>query len=95
MTGITLTGADGTRVFARTMEWGPFDLRPEFLLVPRGYEFRAMQEMPDGAEGLSWTSTYGVAGVNALGRLSFGDVMNEVGLVVGTFYLPGFAEYQA
>lgn len=92
-TGITLTGADGTTVFARTLEWGTFDLAPEILVIPRGTEMNA-SVMPDNAPGQQWTTTYGVAGITALGKPLFGDVMNEKGLVVGTFYLPGFTEYQ-
>lgn len=93
-TGITLTGRDGTTVFARTLEWGTFDLVPDLVVIPRGTELSAA-EMPDGADGHSWTTTYGVAGITALGKVLFGDVMNERGLVVGTFYLPGFTEYQS
>lgn len=92
-TGITLTGSDGTIVFARTLEWGTFDLTPELLVIPQGTKLEA-SEMPDGAKGHSWTTTYGVAGITALGKTLFGDVMNEKGLVVGAFYLPGFTEFQ-
>ncbi|WP_171232423.1 linear amide C-N hydrolase [Ruegeria sp. HKCCA4812] len=92
-TGITLTGADGTTIFARTLEWGTFDLAPEILVIPRGTKMNA-SVMPDGAAGHEWSTTYGVAGITALGKPLFGDVMNEEGLVVGTFYLPGFTEYQ-
>lgn len=92
-TGITLKGADGTTVFARTLEWGTFDLTPDLVVIPRGTELNA-EEMPDGADGHRWKTTYGVAGITALGKTLFGDVMNEQGLVVGAFYLPGFTEYQ-
>ena len=45
-TFITLTGADGTVVASRTMEWGAFDLSPQMTFVPSGTAFSAMT-MPD------------------------------------------------
>ena len=52
-TFITLTGADGTVVASRTMEWGAFDLSPEMTFVPSGTAFSAMT-MPDGQDGAKW-----------------------------------------
>lgn len=92
-TGLMLTGADGTTVFGRTLEWGTFDLVPDVLVIPRGTAMQA-SAMPDGADGHSWTTRYGMGGITALGKVLFGDVMNEEGLVVGAFYLPGFTEFQ-
>ncbi|MEM9910974.1 MAG: choloylglycine hydrolase family protein [Pseudomonadota bacterium] len=92
-TGITLRGDDGTLVFARTLEWGTFDLVPEFAVVPRGTEFSSLP-MPDGGNGAAWTTRYGVAGIIGAGKFIFADVMNEEGLSVHTFYLPGYTTYQ-
>lgn len=92
-TGISVTGADGTRVFARTLEWGTFDLQSDVLVLPRGAKLSA-HDMPNGAFGQSWTATYGTAGIAVLGKTIFGDAMNEKGLLVGTFFLPGFTENQ-
>lgn len=92
-TFITLTGADGTVVVSRTMEWGAFDLMPAMTFVPVGTAFSAMQ-MPDGKSGAQWASKYDVAGVTLLGQMLFGDGVNSEGLNVSLLYLPGFAEYQ-
>ncbi|MEM1132091.1 MAG: choloylglycine hydrolase family protein [Pseudomonadota bacterium] len=92
-TGIALTGADGTPVRARTMEWGAFDLEASVTLVPRGYEMAS--KMPDGSDGASWKGKYGFVAATGLGRLLTTDGVNETGLSGGLFYLPGFADYPA
>jgi choloylglycine hydrolase len=91
-TGITLKAADGAVVPGRTMEWGSFDIGSRVVIVPRGYAFEC--HMPDGKAGMSWKGKYGVVGMDAVGKDMVVDGMNEKGLVVGLFYLPGFAEYQ-
>ena len=93
-TFITLTGADGTVVASRTMEWGAFDLSPEMTFVPSGTAFSAMT-MPDGQDGAEWVAKYNIVGVTLLGQMLFGDGVNSEGLNVSLLYLPGFAEYQA
>ncbi|MEP6390293.1 MAG: linear amide C-N hydrolase [Halioglobus sp.] len=93
-TFITLTGADGTVVASRTMEWGAFDLSPAMTFVPSGTAFSAMK-MPDGQDGAKWLAKYDVAGVTLLGQMLFGDGVNSQGLNVSLLYLPGFAQYQA
>lgn len=92
-TGITLRGGDGTLVFSRTMEWGTFDLEAEFVVIPRGAELNAAT-MSDGKAGMKWSAKYGVAGLSGVGSLIMGDAVNETGLTVGAFYLPGYTEYQ-
>ena len=37
-TGITLTVKDGSKIVARTIEWGGSDLNSQYVIVPRGYE---------------------------------------------------------
>ncbi|NEQ39774.1 MAG: choloylglycine hydrolase family protein [Okeania sp. SIO3I5] len=94
-TGITLTAEDGAIVYGRTIEWGAFDLESRILILPRGHEFTT--ELSDDENvhlpGIEWTGKYGVVAIDALNRLLVGDGMNEEGLAVGVFYLPGFAEY--
>lgn len=91
-THITLEGADGTVVSARTMEWAGFDLEMELVVIPRGVPLRSL-DMPDGGAGASWPARYGLVGIHLFG-LALGDAMNERGLTVALLYLPGFAEYQ-
>jgi penicillin V acylase-like amidase (Ntn superfamily) len=93
-TYVRLIGNEGSSHPGRTMEWGNFDLKPGFAIIPRGREHEAMT-MPDGKAGASLTGKYGYAGVTLLGRDTlFADVINEKGLVIDLLYLPGFAEYQ-
>ncbi|WP_171241272.1 linear amide C-N hydrolase [Ruegeria sp. HKCCA5491] len=93
-TYVRLTGADGSQHPGRTMEWGTFDIKPGFSVIPRGHEHSAMT-MPDGSDGAKWNGKYGYAGVSLLERDGFfGDVINEKGLVMNLLYFPGFAEYQ-
>lgn len=91
-TGITLRAADGAVVQGRTMEWGSFDMKSRLVIIPRGHAFTT--RMPDGKAGLSWTGKYGVVGLDAVDQDIIVDGMNEQGMSVGLYYLPGFAEYQ-
>ena len=90
-TGITLKAEDGAVVFGRTLEWGSFDLHSRIVIVPRGYEFKAL--MPDGKPGHTWKATYGAVGLDAVEKDFIVDGMNEKGLAVNVFYHPGYAEY--
>lgn len=93
-TGILLTAKDGAVVYGRTMEWGTFDLKSNVVIIPRGHQFTA--HTPDQKPGKTWKGEYGFASMDgpAFGEGLFFDGMNEKGLAVGGFYLPGFAEYQ-
>jgi choloylglycine hydrolase len=91
-TGITLIGADGSVVYGRTVEWGAFDLNSRVIVFPRGHEMSGAT--PHGKPGLTWKVTYGIVGIDGLEKDVVLDGMNEAGLAVGVFYLPGFAEYQ-
>jgi choloylglycine hydrolase len=91
-TGVTLTAADGSVVFGRTLEWGAFDLHSRLAVIPRGFKYET--HMPDGNPGLVWQGKYGVVGIDAVGKDMIVEGMNEKGLAVGLFYHPGFAEYQ-
>jgi choloylglycine hydrolase len=92
-TGITLKALDGSVVFGRTLEWGSFDLHSRLTIIPRGYKY--VTHMPDSKPGLAWTAKYGVVGIDAVEKDIVVEGMNEKGLAVGLFYLPGFAVYQA
>jgi len=91
-TGIVLKAEDGAAVYGRTQEWGAFDLNSRLVVVPRGYELKG--HTPDGKPGHRWKSRYGVVALDGLEKDYAIDGMNEKGLVVGVFYLPGFAEFQ-
>jgi choloylglycine hydrolase len=94
-TGITLKAKDGAVVFGRTMEWGTFDLLSQVVIFPRGQQFKG--HTPDHKPGLTWKGQFGFVGLDApaMGEGLILDGMNEKGLAVNGFYLPGFTEYQA
>jgi choloylglycine hydrolase len=92
-TGITLRAADGAVVYGRTLEWGAFDMRSRVMVIPRRTEFKA--KLGELGSGMQWTGKYGAVGIDVLEKPALVDGMNEKGLAVGTFYLPGFTEYQA
>jgi choloylglycine hydrolase len=94
-TGITLKAKDGAVVFGRTMEWGTFDLLSQVVIFPRGQQFKG--HTPDRKPGLTWKGQLGFVGLDApaMGEGLILDGMNEKGLAVNGFYLPGFTEYQA
>jgi choloylglycine hydrolase len=90
-TGIRITAADGSIVYARTLEFGvPLD--SQILFVPRRFEF--FGTTASGRPGLTWHSKYATVGLNCFGKEAFVDGVNEVGLAVGGFYFPGYAGYQ-
>lgn len=89
-TGLALTAKDGGYVSGRTVEFG-IDLDLNGIFVPRGYAFTGT--LPDGKQGMSYTSKYAYLGTNAFGEAAVVDGLNEKGLAVGMFYFPGFAKY--
>ncbi len=92
-TGIILKARDGAVIYGRTMEWGSFDLHSRVVIIPRGHQFTG--GTPDHKPGKTWTSTYGIAGLDAVEQDIIADGMNEKGLTVGLFYHPGYAKYAA
>jgi len=90
-TGITLKAQNGDMVYARTLEWGSSDFNSHVVIYPRGHAYSA--RVPKGMSGKSWKGIYGVAGLDMFGTGCFADAMNEKGLSVGLFYMPGFADY--
>src|SRR3984885_13806712 len=91
-TSMIFKAKDGTRIYARTMEWGASDLKSEMMLVPRATAFSSA--LGDGKTGAAWKNQYGFVGVNAAGLAYATDGMNEAGLTVGALFFPGFAKYQ-
>ena len=91
-TSMIFKAEDGTRIYARTMEWGASDLKSEMMLVPRAMAFSSA--LGDGKTGAAWKNQYGFVGVNAAGLAYATDGMNEAGLTVGALFFPGFAKYQ-
>lgn len=91
-TGISLKSRDNGFVTARTVEWTLHDARfNRVLFVPRNKPFQASTAR--GANGKKWTGKFGFVSLTAYGE-SFGpDGMNEEGLYVGMFFMPGFTEY--
>src|SRR6266513_2265670 len=92
-TGITLKAKDGAIVFARTLEWGSFDLHSRVVIVPRGRDYTSATA--PGKPGHTWKAKYGAVGLDAVEKDFIVDGMNEKGLSVNVFYHPGFAEYPA
>lgn len=93
-TGITLRGADGSVVPARTIEWGGSDLDSKYVIVPQGYSQSSY--VPGGAkEGMTFTAKYGYAGVAVEQEEFIAEGLNEAGLSAGLFYFPRYGEYEA
>jgi choloylglycine hydrolase len=91
-TGISLNAKDGTMVRGRTMEFG-FPLSSNVLVIPAGTALTGT--LPDGKQGIGYTTKYAMVGANAVGQTVIMDGMNDQGLSFGLFYFPGFAEYPA
>ena len=89
-TNLALTAKDGTTVRARTMEFADL-LHSSVSVVPAGASMHGT--LPDGGEGIAYTTKYNMLGANALGMDIILDGMNDQGLSIGLLYFPGFAEY--
>lgn len=91
-TGITLKSKDGGIIVARTVEWALSDAQHnKILIVPRNKKFKG--QTPQGYNGKSWIGKYGFVTLTAYGQNYGPDGLNEEGLYVGVYYLPGFAKY--
>ncbi len=91
-TGISLRSVDQGVVVGRTVEWALSDARHNRLaVIPRGKAFQALT--PQGPNGMSWTGRFGFVTMTAYGQDYGPDGLNEHGLYVGMYYLPGFADY--
>jgi choloylglycine hydrolase len=90
-TGIRLQAADGSVVYARTMEFG-IDLHSAAIIIPR--QFALTGTTSSGRPGLEWKSKYALVGLNGEGLTLIADGVNEAGLAAGIFLFPGYAQYQ-
>lgn len=90
-TGIALKSKDGVYIPARTVEWGSNDMMIKIGIFPSNKEY--IGTTPDGENGKKWKGKYGFVGMTSYGQPFVADGMNEKGLTVGMFYLPGFASY--
>jgi choloylglycine hydrolase len=91
-TGISLKSADGAVVVARTVEWALSDAQHNrIMVVPRNKAFAA--KTPEGQNGMHWKGRYGFVSMTAYGQPYGPDGLNENGLYVGMYYLPGYASY--
>jgi choloylglycine hydrolase len=89
-TSFRLTAADATVVVGRTMEF-PNAMAAKITVLPRGYAGTGSGRR--GA-GMTWTSAYGVVGIDAFGQPgTMTDAMNEKGVYAGLLYMPGFCDY--
>ena len=89
-TNIMLIAADGTPVYARTMEYA-MEVKPDVVVIPRLFSYSGIR--PGNMQGIKWTTRYAVVGVMAFGQPFVSDGMNEKGLAGGALYFPGFAGY--
>lgn len=93
-TGITLTVKDGSKIVARTIEWGGSDLNSQYVIVPRGYEQRSY--VPGGQQtGMKFTAKYGYVGLAVEQKEFVAEGLNEAGLSAGLFYFPNYGQYEA
>lgn len=91
-TGISLRSQDGAVVVSRTVEWALSDAQHNRLAIfPRGKSYVA--STPAGSNGKRWKGRYGFVSMTAYGQPYGPDGMNERGLYVGMYYLPGYASY--
>jgi choloylglycine hydrolase len=90
-TGICIKPKDGAVIHARTLEFA-FDFSSNVIVIPKNMKF--VGTAPGNKPGLSWKTKYGMVGVNAFDKPVIVDGLNEKGLAVGIFYMPGYAKYQ-
>lgn len=89
-TGITVRTVSGETFQARTYEWGSSYVDPVLKVVKRSSVYRAAS--PAG-QGMTWEARYGYVGILSADAPYVNDGLNEKGLSVGVFFLPGFASY--
>ncbi len=89
-TSFQLIAKDGSKVYARTMEF-QFPLSSELVVLPRQSKFIATG--PNNKSGASWTSKYSVIGLNGFGKPLIIDGLNEKRMAGGILYFPDHAAY--
>ena len=90
-TGIKIKPADGSVIFARTVEFG-VDGACKPAGIPAGKKL--VGSAPEDNQGQAWTSKYAAIGMDVRGTGLLIDGLNEKGLHVGAFNLAEFAVYQ-
>jgi len=88
-TGLQVKTEDGVYVSGRTLEFGIF-LPTSVVYVPKNYKF--VGQTPKG-DGKVWKTKYASVGLIIADNEVILDGINEEGLSVGMFYLPGYAKY--
>ena len=83
-TGIAINAADGTKLFARTIEWKGGNLNSKLIILPRGMKNTALT--PEGQNGHVWYNKYGAVGASTVEPPFVTEGVNEKGLNVGIFY---------
>lgn len=92
-TGISLTAKDGSRVVARTIEWGGSNLNSRYVIVPRGHKQQSF--LPGGATGgMAFTARHGYIGLAVEQKEFVAEGLNEAGLSAGLFYFPHYGQYE-
>ncbi len=91
-TSFLLRTLNEINIYARTMEWGIFNLKSELTVVPRGITFTPM--LATQTEGMQWINKYGYTAITIIKKTFVIDGMNEKGLTVGVLYFPYFAKFQ-
>jgi choloylglycine hydrolase len=86
-----LRAEDGAVVIGRSMEFAQA-LNSNIIVQPRGQE--SVSTLPDGKDGIKWTSKFGVMYLDGFGIDIAIDGMNEAGLSLGALFFPGEAQYQ-
>ena len=89
--GIALTAADGSYVQSRTIEWARGVLQSEYVVIPRGQRLRSFT--PSGADGMVFTSKYGVVGLAVVQKEFIAEGINEAGLSAGLFFFSQYGGY--
>ena len=91
-TSMIFKAEDGTRIYARTMEWGASDLKSEMMLAPRSMAFSSA--LDDGKTGASMEEPIWFRRRQRR-RPRLCDRRHERSrLTVGALFFPGFAKYQ-
>ena len=91
-TSLIFKAEDGTRIYARTMEWGASDLKSEMVLVPRAMSFSS--PLGAGKTGAAWTKSVRFRR-RQRGRPRLRDRRHERSRTNRwRLFFPGFAKYQ-
>lgn len=68
-------------------------LGTKLVIAPRGHAYTTV--LPDGQEGLSWTSALGFVGISVSDDRFIGERVNEAGITAGLSYFKGYGSLTA